>query len=84
MKSCEILLLLVKSCWIHEILWILWVSWNPIAFSKIVLDFMILCEILLDLMKYIMKSIMKFDGFHMNLCWIYENLWNPVGFNEIL
>ena len=45
---------------------------------------MILCEILLDLMKYIMKSIMKSDGFHMNLCWIKENLWNPLGFNEIL
>ena len=37
---------------------------------KNVLDFMILYEILLDLMKYIMKSIIKSDGFHMNLCWI--------------
>ena len=31
----------------HEILWILWISWNPVAFSKIVLDSMTLCEILL-------------------------------------
>ena len=53
-----------------DIVWNFMKSWNPIAFSKIVLDFMILCEILLDLMKYIMKSIMKSDGFHMNLCWI--------------
>ena len=42
---------------------------NPVAFIKIVLNFMILCEILLD-MKYIMKSIMKSGGFDMNFFWI--------------
>ena len=45
----------------HEILLLL---------VKLCSIFMILCEMLLDLMKYIMKSIMKSDGFHMNLCWI--------------
>ena len=86
-KLCWILWNCVKSCWFHEILW------NSLAFSKVLLDFMKYFafsefhEILMLLMKYIMKSIMKSDGFHMNLCWISWELvkscwiyWNPVKF----
>ena len=80
-KLCWILWNCVKSCWFHEVLW------NSLAFSKVLLDFMKYFafsefhEILMLLMKYIMKSIMKSDGFHMNLCWIS---WEHVAFNKIL
>ena len=93
-KLCWILWNCVRSCWFHEVLW------NSLAFSKVLLDFMKYFafsefhEILMLLMKYIMKSIMKSDGFHMNLCWISwelvkscwftEILWNSVDFSEIL
>ena len=45
----EILLILVKSC---EMLWI---SWNLVDFS----------EILVHVMKFVMKSKMKYGGFSM-------------------
>ena len=90
----EILLISVESVEFNEILWnavvfmkscdILWISWNPVAFSKILLDLMDLIksfemsefhEILLLLIKLCWIS-----WNHVKSCWILWNLVKPCGF----
>ena len=90
----EILPISVKSLEFNEVLWnavdfmkscdILWISWNPIAFSKILLDLMDLIksfeisrfnEILLLLIKLCWIS-----WNHVKSCWILWNLVKSCGF----
>ena len=66
----------------HILTWFCWFSWKVVAFYVKTGTFcekhwkhekhMILCEILLDLMKYIMKFIMKSGGFHWK---VWEETW---------